>query len=61
MVKSGLENLLESFPLKLKGKRIGILCHASSITRDYSHITDIFQKRSDCRLSAVFGPQHGLF
>ena len=61
MVKSGLENLLKSFPLKLKGKRIGILCHASSITRDYSHITDIFQKRSDCRLSAVFGPQHGLF
>lgn len=61
MVKSGLEIILRKFPSKLKGKRIGILCHASSITRNFSHITDLFFQRKDCKLSAIFGPQHGLF
>jgi uncharacterized protein YbbC (DUF1343 family) len=61
MTLTGLELLLKEFPQKLKGKRIGILCHAPSITRDFSHITDIFFSRNDCRLAAVFGPQHGLY
>jgi uncharacterized protein YbbC (DUF1343 family) len=61
MVKSGLEIILEKFPAELKGKRIGILCHASSVTKDLSHITDIFFKKTECRLSAIFGPQHGLY
>jgi uncharacterized protein YbbC (DUF1343 family) len=61
MVKTGLELLLEKLPVQLKGKRIGILCHAPSITRDFRHITEIFFLRRDCRLCAIFGPQHGLF
>ncbi|HLN19608.1 MAG TPA: DUF1343 domain-containing protein [Bacteroidales bacterium] len=61
MVKSGLESLLGNFPSYLKGKRIGILCHAPSITTDFNHITDIFFRRSDCKLSAIFGPQHGIY
>jgi uncharacterized protein YbbC (DUF1343 family) len=61
MVKTGLEILLEKFPTELNGKRIGILCHAPSITRNFSHITDLFFRKSDCRLTAIFGPQHGLF
>jgi uncharacterized protein YbbC (DUF1343 family) len=61
MVKTGLENFLEKFPSKLKGKRIGILCHASSVATDYKHITDILHKHRECKLSAIFGPQHGLF
>lgn len=61
MVKSGLEMTLEKFPAELKGKRIGILCHAASVTRNFSHITDIFFKKDECRLTAIFGPQHGLF
>jgi uncharacterized protein YbbC (DUF1343 family) len=60
MVTTGLEAILENFPPSLKGKRIGILCHAPSITRDFSHITDLLSKRNDCILSAVFGPQHGI-
>ncbi|OFY62292.1 MAG: hypothetical protein A2V64_05440 [Bacteroidetes bacterium RBG_13_43_22] len=61
MVLSGLEILRDEFPLKLKGKRIGVLCHAPSITRDFRHITQIISERNDCRLSAIFGPQHGMF
>ncbi len=61
MLKTGLEIITEKLPSPLKGKRIGILCHAPSITRDFRHITDIFFQKSDCRLSAIFGPQHGIF
>jgi uncharacterized protein YbbC (DUF1343 family) len=61
MVKSGLEVFLEQFPSELSGKRIGVLCHAASITRDYSHITDILFTERKCMVSAIFGPQHGLF
>jgi uncharacterized protein YbbC (DUF1343 family) len=60
MVITGLESILNNFPKELKGKRIGILCHASSITRDFEHISEIFYNRKDCKLSALFGPQHGI-
>jgi uncharacterized protein YbbC (DUF1343 family) len=60
MVISGLESALEHFPPSLKGKRIGILCHASSISSKFNHITELFYQRKDCRLSAIFGPQHGI-
>jgi uncharacterized protein YbbC (DUF1343 family) len=60
MVITGLEALLNKFPTALAGKRIGILCHAPSITRNFTHITETFYRRTDCRLSAVFGPQHGI-
>jgi uncharacterized protein YbbC (DUF1343 family) len=61
MVITGLEVLLNKFPSALSGKRIGILCHAPSITRNFEHITDIFYHLSDCRLTAIFGPQHGIY
>jgi uncharacterized protein YbbC (DUF1343 family) len=60
MVITGLETILGNFPSALNGKNIGILCHAPSISRDFRHITDIFHERRDCRLSAIFGPQHGI-
>ncbi len=60
MVISGLEAMLEHFPPSLKGKRVGILCHAPSISRNFTHISDLFYQRSDCSLSAIFGPQHGI-
>lgn len=60
MVITGLEALMLSFPSELKGKRIGILCHAPSITSDFTHITDLFYKQTSCRLTAIFGPQHGI-
>jgi uncharacterized protein YbbC (DUF1343 family) len=60
MVITGLESVLNEFPAKLKGKRIGILCHASSVTRKFIHISDIFYRKKDCKLAAIFGPQHGV-
>jgi uncharacterized protein YbbC (DUF1343 family) len=61
MVQTGLEIIRNKFPAQLKGKKIGVLCHAPSITSDFLHITDFLFNREDCTLSAIFGPQHGLF
>jgi uncharacterized protein YbbC (DUF1343 family) len=61
MVVTGLESIVNTFPQILKGKRVGILCHAPSITRDFRHISEIFFNRTDCRLAALFGPQHGIY
>ena len=60
MVTTGLSSFLSNFPTSLKGKRVGILCHASSIAADFRHVIDILHDLKECRLSAVFGPQHGL-
>jgi uncharacterized protein YbbC (DUF1343 family) len=61
MVKTGLEIVADKMPASLKGKRAGVLCHAPSITCNFVHITDIFHRSKECRLTAIFGPQHGLF
>lgn len=60
MVITGLESILEKFPDGLKDKRIGILCHAPSVSRDFTHIAEHFFRRDDCLLAALFGPQHGI-
>jgi uncharacterized protein YbbC (DUF1343 family) len=60
MVRTGLDIIKDNFPHPLAGKRIGVLCHAPSITSDFRHITDVIAARKDCKLAAVFGPQHGL-
>jgi uncharacterized protein YbbC (DUF1343 family) len=61
MVTSGLECFLENYPGKLKGRRVGVVCHAASVTSTYTHIIDAFAQHPACSLGAVFGPQHGLF
>ncbi len=61
MVTTGLEAFLGRIPSALKGKRIGLLCHAPSTDSKLRHVTDIFHELKECRLSAIFGPQHGLY
>jgi uncharacterized protein YbbC (DUF1343 family) len=61
MVKTGLDQVKVKLPAGLKGRKIGILCHAPSISADYSHITDIFSESKDCKMTVLFGPQHGIY
>jgi uncharacterized protein YbbC (DUF1343 family) len=61
MVQTGLEQITRKLPSDFKGKRIGLLCHSSSVSSDFRHITDIFFKKKECKLTAIFGPQHGLY
>jgi|WetSurMetagenome_2_1015567.scaffolds.fasta_scaffold00249_20 uncharacterized protein YbbC (DUF1343 family) len=60
MIKSGLDIIAESFPKELAGKRIGLLCHAASVTSKYIHAVEVFRS-SPCSLHALFGPQHGMW
>jgi uncharacterized protein YbbC (DUF1343 family) len=61
MVKSGLDCLSENFPQGLIGKKIGVVCHAASVTSAYEHCLDVLSRFRECRIQAVFGPQHGIF
>ncbi|MFP4013552.1 MAG: exo-beta-N-acetylmuramidase NamZ domain-containing protein [Chitinispirillaceae bacterium] len=61
MTRFGLDILLTDFPSELRGKRLGIVCHAASIASDYQHIVNLLAQTPQCTLGAIFGPQHGLF
>lgn len=61
MVQTGLEQVRTKLPARLTGRKIGVLCHAPSIASDFKHITTILYESKDCFLTAIFGPQHGLF
>lgn len=61
MVKTGLDQIRYKLPAGLEGKKIGILCHAPSVAPDFKHITSIFSESKECFLTAIFGPQHGLY
>ncbi|NLG19511.1 MAG: DUF1343 domain-containing protein [Fibrobacter sp.] len=61
MVKFGLDVFTRQIPFPLRGKRIGLVCHAASVMSDYTHAIYALKSHPDLRLAAVFGPQHGLF
>jgi uncharacterized protein YbbC (DUF1343 family) len=62
MLKTGLDVLLESSAVRkpLLGKRVALLAHPASVTRDLTHALDALAALPDIKLSAAFGPQHGL-
>lgn len=59
-VKLGLEKILGEQSSILRNSRIGLICHPASVDHDYRHAADLFSQNSDIRLTALFGPQHGV-
>ena len=61
-MKLGIERLLSDPALRapLAGKRVALLAHPASVTRDLTHSLDALAALGDVNLSAAFGPQHGL-
>lgn len=61
-MKLGIERLLEDKTLRapLAGKRVCLLAHPASVTRDLVHSLDALAALDDVNLSAAMGPQHGL-
>jgi uncharacterized protein YbbC (DUF1343 family) len=61
-VNFGIDRLLEDRALqkRLKGRRVALLAHPASVTRDLRHSLDALAALEGVRLSAAFGPQHGL-
>ncbi len=61
-MKFGIDRLLEEPELRkpLAGRRVALLAHPASVTRNLVHSLDALAALGDVRLSAAFGPQHGL-
>ncbi|MEW5771388.1 MAG: DUF1343 domain-containing protein [Pseudomonadota bacterium] len=61
-MKFGLDRLLQEPELRapLKGRRVALLAHPASVTEDLNHALDALAALPDIKLTAAFGPQHGL-
>ena len=61
MTLFGIDRLLIDPDLRkpLEGKRVALLAHPASVTRDLTHSLDALVA-SGLNVSAVFGPQHGV-
>src|SRR5690606_26616287 len=61
-MKLGLERLLEEPRLRraLAGRRVALLAHPASVTRELTHALDALIGPGGLRIAAAFGPQHGL-
>ena len=61
MTLFGIDRLLTEPELRgpLEGKRVALLAHPASVTRDLTHSLDALAA-AGINLTAAFGPQHGL-
>ena len=61
MTLFGIDRLLADPELRrpLEGKRVALLAHPASVTRDLTHSLDALAA-AGVKLTAAFGPQHGL-
>jgi uncharacterized protein YbbC (DUF1343 family) len=61
-MKTGIDRLISDPALRapLEGKRVALLAHPASVTEDLTHSLDALARLPGMRLTAAFGPQHGL-
>lgn len=57
-VQTGLETLVNECPEKIRGARIGVVCHPASVDAELRHALDLLQA-AGARIVAIFGPEHG--
>jgi uncharacterized protein YbbC (DUF1343 family) len=62
MVSFGIDRLLAEPELRrpLAGRRVALLAHPASVTAGLEHSLDALATLGDLRVTAAFGPQHGL-
>ncbi len=59
-VHTGLDRLAGQGGELLRGKRLGLLAHAASVTADFRYAWDVLASMPGVRLRALFSPEHGL-
>lgn len=61
-MKFGIDRLIADPELRiaLAGQRVALLAHPASVTADLTHSLDALAALADVKLTAAFGPQHGL-
>lgn len=56
----GLEVLLEQRVDLVRGARVGLICNQASVDHSFRHAADVLHEHPDVKLTALFGPQHGI-
>jgi uncharacterized protein YbbC (DUF1343 family) len=61
-MKFGIDRLIAEPQLRaaLAGKRVALLAHPASVTADLTHSIDALMGLGDVKVTAAFGPQHGM-
>jgi len=59
-MRLGLEELLESKLDFLGEARVGLIVNPASINSKFQHAADLFHRDPRVKLTALFGPQHGI-
>jgi uncharacterized protein YbbC (DUF1343 family) len=59
-VELGVERLLRDGVTGLKGARVGLVCNQASVNHHLRHVADLFREHTGLKLTALFGPQHGI-
>ncbi|MBI9076512.1 MAG: DUF1343 domain-containing protein [Desulfatibacillum sp.] len=59
LVNTGLDNLLESPPDWITGKRLGLLFNPASVDKDLTSAHIAIDRRFPGQLTTLFSPQHG--
>jgi uncharacterized protein YbbC (DUF1343 family) len=57
-VQTGLEVLLQDVPHKIRGAKLGVVCHPASVDAELRHALDLLQA-AGAQIVALFGPEHG--
>ena len=56
----GIEKLCESRLNLIEGARVGLVCNQASVDHELRHSADLLRSKEGVRLTALFGPQHGI-
>lgn len=56
----GVERLLSEKADLTRGARVGLVCNQASVLPDLRHVADVFAGQDGLKLTAFFGPQHGI-
>jgi uncharacterized protein YbbC (DUF1343 family) len=56
----GADRLLPEFLPLVKGKHVGLVTNHTGLLKDGTHLADVLSRRSDLKLSALYGPEHGI-
>jgi uncharacterized protein YbbC (DUF1343 family) len=57
-VQTGLEVLIQEGSHKIRGAKLGVVCHPASVDAELRHALDLLHA-AGARIGAIFGPEHG--
>ncbi|MBN2377417.1 MAG: DUF1343 domain-containing protein [Sedimentisphaerales bacterium] len=59
-VQTGLDKI-SAYANLFRGKRVGIITNHTAYTRSGKHIAQVFADMKDTKVTALFGPEHGIY